>query len=263
VALPWLCTVASPYGLALPGYYRRVLDNPTLSHLVTQWQPATVKNSPQFFVILLPALWLAFRQQRALGPFAQLLLVGSALMGLLAIRNVVWFCLVAAAVVPAALEASWRSRPAPRKRGLNLAVLAATAVGLVSTAASLASHGRAWFEQSYPTAAGDAVARAAEDDPGLRVFADARYADWLLFEHPALAGSLAYDVRYELLTARQFQALADFSEQRGVDWARPARGYRLLVLDPSRERKVIAYYARRRAATLYRDDDVAVLNLGA
>ena len=37
VALPWLCILVSPYGLALPGYYRSVLDNPTLSQSVSEW----------------------------------------------------------------------------------------------------------------------------------------------------------------------------------------------------------------------------------
>src|SRR5262249_7315934 len=39
--VPWLCTIASPYGLELPGYYLRLLHNPTLSHFVSEWQSAS------------------------------------------------------------------------------------------------------------------------------------------------------------------------------------------------------------------------------
>ena len=40
IVLPWPCILVSPYGLALPGYYRSVLDNPTLSQSVAEWAEA-------------------------------------------------------------------------------------------------------------------------------------------------------------------------------------------------------------------------------
>jgi hypothetical protein len=125
VVLPWLCTLASPYGLALPGYYRRLLDNPTLGRLVTEWGPTTIRNDPFYYALLAGALWLAFRRAQAMTPLARLALLTSALAGLWTLRNMVWFCLVAAAVLPLALDAAWKPRPAESRRPINLALVAA------------------------------------------------------------------------------------------------------------------------------------------
>jgi hypothetical protein len=264
IVLPWLCTIASPYGFALPHYYRRILDNPTLSRLITEWQPTTIRNQPQFFVLLLAAAWLAFRKRGGLGLFAQLGLLVSAVAGLMALRHMVWFCLFAAAVLPRPLDDAWPPNEAPTHRRLNVAIAAAALAALVAVAVPIASHSRAWFEDRYPEQAGTIVADAAASDPALRIFADGRYADWLLFEHRSLAGRVAYDVRYELLTEKEFLRLYNFSVERGNGWSRVARGYRLLVLDPSREHDVIDYYLRQRhAAVRYRDDRVVVLELAS
>jgi len=259
---PWLCTLASPYGLSLPAYYRRVLDNPTLSGLVTEWRPATIRDAPFFFLLLAVALGLAAARARALSPLAHLALVGTAAAGLWSLRNMVWFALVAAAVVPSALDALWPPKDAPRRRALNLALAGTAVAALLAVAGAAAAHGAAWFERDYPAAAGDAVAAAAAGDPRLLVFADARYADWLLVEHPELAGRVAYDVRYELLDGRELRAIARFDDQTGAGWWRLARGYGLLVLDPGRELGAIRWYRERKhVATLYRDPRVAVLAL--
>ena len=65
-----------------------------------------------------------------------------------------------------------------------------------------------WFTQSYPAAAGNAAAAAAGAHG--RVFANESYADWLVFEHPQLAGRIAYDSRFELLTSRQLRSVQEF-----------------------------------------------------
>ena len=72
VLAPWLCALASPYALELPGYYRRLFDNPILASSVSEWGPSSIRDQPVFFVLLLAALWLASRWSRALTPFAQI-----------------------------------------------------------------------------------------------------------------------------------------------------------------------------------------------
>ena len=52
---PWACVLARPYGFDLPGYYRSVLDNPTLAHSVSEWGPSTLRGQPLFFAP--PARW--------------------------------------------------------------------------------------------------------------------------------------------------------------------------------------------------------------
>jgi hypothetical protein len=262
VVLPWLCTIASPYGFALPGYYGRLLHNPALSRFVSEWQPASVRNEPLFFVLLLGGLLLIARARRS-SLFVPLALIATGVGGLLAVRHVVWFALTAAAVLPLALDGVWPSLPAPRRRRLNLALATTVTAALVIAAAAFASHDRAWFETGYPARAGDAVAAAAAADPGARVFANERYADWLLFEHPELTGRVAYDVRFELLTQRELTRIAKFRLEQGPDWLRVADGYRIVVLDPTNEKGAVNLLRRERGArVLYRNRYVAVIERG-
>jgi hypothetical protein len=262
VIAPWACVLASPYALELPGYYHRTLANPKFGQIVFEWTPSTIRNEPIFYAALLLAAWLALGHGRALSAFSRLALALTAIGGLLAIRNIVWFALVGAAVLPRALDAAWTPRRTPRHRRLNLALAGMAVAGLSITAAATASHGRAWFEQGFPGRAAETVAAATAADPGAKVFANDRYADWLLFEQPALRGKIAYDIRFELLTTRELQGIYDFTLQRGPHWRRIARPYSLVVLDPKQQKAVLGFYVRRlHAKTLYRDHDVAVVKL--
>jgi hypothetical protein len=262
LVVPWACVLASPYAWSLPGYYHQILGNSSFKRLVSEWAPSTIRGDPFFFALLLIGLWLVFRYGRTLGPFAQLALILSGIGGVLAVRNIVWFALVAAAVLPSALDALWPPRPSERHQRLNLALAAGAAFVLLVAATATAASSRGWVAHDFPAAAGNSVAAAAAADPTLRVFASERYADWLLFDHPALSGRIAYDVRFELLTAGELQAIYDFDYQQGPQWRRAAGGYRLLVLDPSGQRAVIDFYVRRlHAQTLYGDRHIVVLEL--
>jgi hypothetical protein len=261
---PWPCTLVSPYGLALPGYYRRVLDNPTLEHAVSEWGPTTVRNQPLFFVLLIAGLWLVYRSRGILTPFAQLAFLATAIGGLFAVRNVVWFAFVAAATLPGALDARWAPTKAVLRRRVNLTLAALGVVAAVAVGAATASHPRSWFEQSYPRAAAEAVARAASSDPKLRVFADEQYADWLLFVDPQLRGRVAFDIRFELLTSAQLTAIYAFRHEIGPGWIHATAGYRLLVLDPGSDQGAIAEFEHRRGTTvLYRGAGVIALREAA
>src|SRR5205823_10605361 len=79
--------------------------------------------------------------------------------------------------------------------------------------------------------------RIADRNPGLRIFANERYADWLLLDHPELRGRIAFDGRFELLTASQLKQIVEFRLR--IEGSRSVtRGYGLLVLDPTSEQKV-------------------------
>jgi hypothetical protein len=260
VVLPWLCTLSSPYGLALPRYYRSILDNHALASSVTEWGPSSIRGQPVFFVLLIAALWLAARSRGALTPFSQLVLLGTGVAGLAAVRNEVWFALAVAAIVPAALDALWRPSPAPRRASVNALLAAAGLVVATVALLSLAGHPRSWFERAYPPKAVAALARAASAEPAAKVFADERYADWLLLEDPSLAGRVAYDDRFELLSTRQLDRIVAFREEHGYDWQRAANGYRLLVLSPGGDRGAVELYEKQSGTqVLYRDSNVVVL----
>jgi hypothetical protein len=260
VVLPWPCILVSPYGLALPGYYRSVLDNPTLSQSVSEWAGTTLRGNPVFFVALLGGLWLATRSRTALTLFEQLALWLAALLGLLAVRNVVWYALVAAAVLPAALDAAWSPSNAPRQKRLNLALAGGALAAAALSLAGLASHASSWWERSYSRAGLAAVAKAARQDPSLRVFANERYGDWLLFNDPALTGRVAYDIRFELLPTKTFKKIVTFRSEHGYDWQAVTRGYGLLVLDPAGDRGAVTLFEKMPGTkVLYRDRNIVVL----
>jgi hypothetical protein len=262
IVAPWLCTIASPYALALPGYYARLLHNPALSRFVTEWQPASVRNEPVFFVLLVGGALLVARARRT-SLFAALALLVTAVAGLTAIRHVMWFALTAAAVLPVTLDELWPPRPGPRRRRLNLAVAAGAVAALVVAVAAYAAHDSTWFERGYPASAGEAVSAAAGADPSAKVFANERFADWLLFRQPALRGRVAYDVRFELLTQHELTRLASFRLEQGADWPRIADGYRILVLDPRSDAGAVSLLAREHGSRiLFRNRDVEVIERG-
>ena len=257
---PWACTLISPYGLALPGYYRSVLDNSTLTHSIVEWGPSTLRGQPIFFALFVAGLWIAARSGPALTRFSKLALLGLGILGLVALRNDVWFAIASAVVLPAALDRVWRPAEGKRRAGLNLRLSAAGAAVAVVAVASVATHGRSWFERSYPPQAAEVVAAAAASDPALRIFANEEYADWLLFEKPQLAGRVAYDVRFELLPSARLQEVVDFRLEHGLDWQRAANGYGLLVLDPAGDSGAVRLFRRLPGTTvLFRDRYVVVL----
>jgi hypothetical protein len=261
LVLPWLCSLASPYGFALVGYYRHFSSNSTLQHTISEWAPSSIRSQPFFFVVLGAVLLVVFRQRAALGLFAQLAIVATAIGGLLANRNIVWFALVTAALVPAALDELWPVSPSDRRPQANRTIVLVTTALVVTTAGWAATRSRAWFENAYPQPAADVVARAAAGTPAIRVYADDTFADWLLFEHSSLDGRVSSDIRYELLSDAQLERIAAFESQSGTDWRVAASGYRLLVLSPSEP--AVTYYREGGARTLYADGRVVVLEATA
>jgi hypothetical protein len=261
MVLPWLCSLASPYGFALPGYYHHFSSNSALQHTITEWAPSSVRSQPFFFVVLGAVLFVVFRQRAALSLFAQLAIVATAVGGLLANRNIVWFALATAALLPAALDELWPVRPSERRPRANQTIVVATTVLVILAGGWAATRSRAWFENAYPEPAADIVARTAAANPSFRVYANETFADWLLFEHPSLDGSVSSDIRYELLTDAQIERIAAFESQSGADWQAAAAGYRILVLDP--HEPAVAFYRQGGARTLYADGSVVVLQATA
>jgi hypothetical protein len=263
VLAPWVCVLVSPYGPGLPGYYRSVLNNHTLAHSVSEWGPSTLRGQPLFFVLLGVGSVLATLGRRRLTPFALLAFVVTGVLGLLAVRNVVWFAFVAAAVLPAAVDAVWPPAQSRRRPALNLALAATGILFACAVAGAVLARGARWLESGYPAQAVAAVSAAAHSHPRGRIFANERYADWLIFQDPSLAGRVAYDTRFELLTRKQLDRIVAFRLEHGPDWLRAANGYGLLVLDPKSDSGAVRLLARQPGTSvLYRDGHVVVLRRG-
>lgn len=225
--LPWVCILASPYATHLPAYYRKVLVGGDFSHLVTEWAPTTLQLiTIPVFILAFGGLWLLGRNERATVPvFDQLAFLAIAVIAFQAIRNIAWFALVALAVLPPLVDRLRAPVDEPRRlnRILALSLLALTGVAL----GGVAVKPTGWFTHAFPAKAARAVARAA--GPHGLVFATSTYGDWLLWSEPQLAGRVAFDARFELLTPSQLKEISRIESAAG-DWRAALSGYRVFAL---------------------------------
>jgi hypothetical protein len=258
--VPFACLFASPYGLALAGYYRTMLVSPLMRTFVDEWGASVPsQKTMQFYVLGVVAAALLVRHRSRLTGFEQLALLALLASGVSAIRSIVWFALAALVLLPRLLDralSQWSLRfgRAPR---LGVA-FAAAAVVLVSTVLAAAQpSGR--YAGAWPATAARRVADLAEARPEAKVFADARHADWLLWEQPQLAGRIAYDIRFELLSRRQFEQLVAY-RSRADGWRRTIDAYDVVVVDHAAQPGLVR--ALRGGAShelVYRDNALTVL----
>jgi len=230
---PWLCVLASPYATSLPHYYRTIFSSGFGSY-VTEWAPTTLTlvHAP-IYLLALGGVWL-LKGSRA-SAFEKLAFVGLSLLAFDVVRNGVWLALISLVVLPRLLD-SLRA-PAVEPKALNRLLAIAMLAGVVIATVAVAVEPGSWFTRGqYPVAAADdAVAAAGASG---RVFANEKYADWLVFEHPQLAGRIAYDSRFELLRSRQLLSVTEFRNRVG-GWRSTIRGYDVLVLDRIDDRQPI------------------------
>ena len=256
--------LASPYGFELIDYYHRLLLNPAFTKYVTEWAPTRfgIATAP-FYALALLAAWLAGRCAGRLTRFEQAALLVLFVLAMMAVRSVVWFMLAALLLLPAALDGALVSKwDSPRYRYVNLLMGAAAPVVAAVLVVGSFVHPAGWFTRDFPPAAADRVAQVAARDPNVRIFANERFADWLLVEHPALSGRIAFDGRFELLTSKEIERVVHF-RARIIGSQKAIKGYRLLVLDPSprSEGKVAKLLLASRARhAIYRDRDVLVIS---
>jgi hypothetical protein len=251
-----LCLFASPYGVQLVGYYRSTLFSPGFHALVNEWQPTTLgASTASFFILLVGAGWLLGRSRIALTRFEWLALAVTGVAGLDAVRNVGYFALVAVMLLPKALDQAWPARSSVAARRLDAVIATAAIAGVCVVAANVLGARPASLIGPNDPAAARAVVTALGRSPGARVFADVRYADWLIWAQPTLAGRIAYDVRFELLSHRQLAELYAFDNPLDSSWHIATAGYAVLVLD--RVNDAVAVRA------LTRDPETRVLYSGS
>jgi hypothetical protein len=225
---PWACVFASPYALHLPAYYEKILVGGNFKQFVTEWRPTTLTSTTAaVYLLVLGGLWLLGRAGRHTPALDQLAFALTAVLAFEAVRNTAWIGLVALAVLPPLVDRLRGpvAEPARLNRILSVTILAC----LVISVAGVAAKPTSWFTSGFPAAAARATATAP--GPHGRVFASSPFADWLLWSRQNLAGRVAFDARFELLSQAQIQRIAEF-EARAGNWLSTARGYRVFVLDP-------------------------------
>jgi hypothetical protein len=258
-----LCLLATPYGLHMLSYYRATLTNSALKHAVTEWQPITssLLLALPLFTLAALAVWSFGRSPKrtTLWEKAALLMLIAASID--AARGVLLFALCALMILPVSLEgvSTRLGHNAPTRNRLNALLGAVVLFALLGAAGSTLLQPARYFEgPSQNQRVLDVVRAATRSDPALRVFADARYGDWLLWKDPALGGKLASDARFELLSSSQIGSLVRMFSAVG-DWKQAARGYRLLVLYTGNGPTVRGVLAEPGRRVLYRDGDAVVV----
>ncbi|HZD86894.1 MAG TPA: hypothetical protein VE088_02690 [Gaiellaceae bacterium] len=233
--------LASPYNLALVGYYRHLLLNPLLHSVINEWGPTSPDlQTVPFYLLAFATVWALARHGGRLTLFARLALLVTLVGALTSIRNIVWFGLCALVLLPGLLD-PWLANVRFRVLG-RLAPVAPLVAGatLLTAGAFAATRSDGWLTQEWPVAQAPKIAALAERQRPVRVFADDRYADWLLWTEPRLRGHVAYDVRFELPTNRQIRLLFCYRNRIGDQWRAAVAGYPLIVFDPAQQHSVEA-----------------------
>jgi drug/metabolite transporter superfamily protein YnfA len=228
----------TPFGTSIVSYYRDTLLNGAFRDFVTEWQPVT---SIPFLAALLVIyagimLWSFVRHPRQTTLWERCALLCLLVAAVTTVRNIAWFGIAATALLPLSIDAALRARLTVQRLWPRTVVALGGCAVLALAVSVVVAIGRpeSAYEHDYPARMQRAVAGATTAQPSLKVMSDAKYADWLLWKQPQLRGRLAYDARFELLTAAQLTDLVAFSDAKGAHWKRVARGYDLLVLDAER-----------------------------
>ncbi len=233
-----ICLLVNPYGLGMIHYYGETVFNPAFGKVISEWQPitASLPLAIPFFALAFVAVWLMGRSGRRMPAFDQLALIVLAAAAVFAVRNVVWFGLGATILIPRTLTSLYPTAGfAERRRTINLSLVGISAVVLVGATIAIAVKPSAWFERFYDSRALTTVSAIARQDPGAKIYADNRYADWLLWHEPQLTDRIAYDIRFELLTTRQLQALTEATQIPAPHERNLLSQYRILLLQKGGE----------------------------
>jgi hypothetical protein len=215
-------------------YYRALLNNPILSHIITEWEPQTLNLGwGLFFFIPLFAVLIGYgfaagRRYWLPWPLTAMLLV-TFVVGMRAVRFGFWFSWPATIAVALLVQrfASPLATPPPR---LRQAVGAACVAGAALSTLIVAVLPTSWFEGSQGRAAISAVRRGA--GANRRVLADELASNFVIWRIPTLTGRVAYDSRFEQYTTSQQQRFYDWVEVSSPEWMEAAKGYDVLVASP-------------------------------
>jgi hypothetical protein len=228
---PVVCLFASPYALSLPGYYRHVLFNPGFRDFIVEWRPTApdFQTSP-FYLLAFLAVWLVGKRSDRVTRLEQVLLAVTILMGLQTMRMVVWFALVALMLLPVALDGVLKpNTSAAQYQLLNRALIAVSIAGTLITLVAVSARSNSWLARDYPEQALTEVRQLERTQPGVRVFANEQYSNWLLLKVPALRGRIAFDIRFELVSKDRLVQLVN-ARRQVEGWRKTVAPYGLFVL---------------------------------
>jgi hypothetical protein len=192
-------TLVNPWGPRVWSYVVELSTDPVVAAHISEWGPPSVRTPTGlfFFLSLFAVALLLARAPRPVGWLPLFTLALFASLGLLAIRGVVWWAMVAPVVVAGLLPDPER----PREE-LRPPLHAVLAVGLVALLVLTLPVGRG----TDPVTGGPAVLTYAPErlvaaarraaPPGTHVFVSQLYASWSEFSAPRFP--VAVDPRIEI-----------------------------------------------------------------
>jgi hypothetical protein len=252
-----LCVLASPYGTKLVAYYDLMLVDAPFAPILREWQWSSPSATTALFwlLALVAAGVLALRRCRSRLTFFELAVLAITFVGAVqAVRGVIWFALVCAAILPVALDGVLTKADVDAPR-VNRVISLVSLGGLAVAALAFLAHPASWYVSDWPEQRVEAV-RDATRDPATRLYATDGTADWLLWRIPDLRGRLAYDVRFELYDQSALDELVRYGARRG-DWTSLLDGYRVVVVDDAAHLRTLD--AEPGARIVYRDDGLALV----
>jgi hypothetical protein len=237
-----------------------LLDSP-VSKVIVEWQaPKPHGYYLLFFAFAAGTAALAAWQRRRVGWYGVTILAVTLAGSLRSGRGIVWFTIAALVLLPAALDGAFGDRETPIRRRLGIGLASAFVLVLAASIVIVTTRSSSWFEKEWPAPAARVIAAAARTTQAQKlVFPTDKHADWLLWKIPSLRGRVAYDVRFELVTARELSLLVGYKTTRR-GWQSVARGYQVLVFDPGEGKAQIrAARATAGARQLFANGSVVVL----
>ena len=229
-----LATLANPFGLRVWSYVAELSTHPVVSRRISEWGPPSVHTPTGllFFASLFAVVILLARSPRPVGWVPLLTLGVFAILGLLAIRGVVWWALVAPVVVAGIVRDEDRTRSRSRPP-LHAVIVGALAVLVIVTL----PIGRG----TDPDTGGPAVLTYAPENlvaaargaapPGTHLFVSQLYASWSEFSAPAFP--VEVDPRIELFPENVWDDYYLVSGGReGWDTVLDRWGVTVLLLEP-------------------------------
>ena len=255
-----IALLLTPYGPAATArYYHLLLIDPPFAGKIREWMwPSPSTTTAVFWGLIVISAALVVWGRRRLTLFDLVILVITLGGALTAVRGIAWFGLACMLILPVAIGRTLESRnPAPLRRGINRTISAGFVAALLLLGAYSLVRDPAWFEDSWPREPVETVRRELE--PGDRVFAPDRFADWLLWKIPELRGRIAYDVRFELYDEEFFYRLLRYLAEDGDDWKTFADGYRIVLVDETRRSHTADFLVEPDARALYRDEEITVI----
>jgi hypothetical protein len=251
-----LASLANPFGMQIWAYALNLSSDPVVVRQIAEWGPPSVQTLTGFifFASVFSVATLLARRSGDISWVSLLTLGLFAGVGLIAIRGVVWWAIVAPVVVANLVSDAERRRDATRPK-LHLLLAAAIVIVVLVTLPIARDRDAATGGPAVLTYAPEALVSAAQgvSQPGAHAFVSQLYASWSEFSAPSLP--VAVDPRIEIFPVSVWDDYFIVSSGRdGWDDVLDRWRVRVLILEPGQARGLLEVLPRHPEWRLIAED---------